>query len=156
MSDIPPELFQGDRVADPHFEPKERLYRRLRRDWGDAPDIDAIQLPDISVNRGKYCEPIHVLWSESGAYEGWGVLCFRVKDVPAKVAHAGIELYTSKIVHTPQRKNYPHSEVRAYDPHGSHLDSKSIAMMDRGANLRFRQKTLEYAQVIIEPAPSLE
>ena len=146
MPEPPKELIAGDRKEDQAFEPDEPLYRRFPPEWGDEPDVDAIQLPDISVNRGKYCQPEHVLWSETDQFAGWGVLRFRVKDVPKQIVHAGVEIYTSKVVHAPARKNYPHTEVRAYDQAGIHLDSRQIARIDRGAGLRFRQKILEYAK----------
>ena len=151
MRKVPSELDQGIRVADQNYVPEEHLFRRFRPEYGDEPDLDAIQLPDISVNRGKYCEPLHTLWSESGQYDEWGVLRFSVKNVPPRLSFAGIKEYKFEIFHAPQRRNYPHTEIRASNETGERLVDKAMAKMDRDTNLKFREKILEYADVAIRP-----
>ena len=59
MPDLPDGMMQLDKPVDDVFKPDEPLYRRVPHEsWDeDRVNIDAIDLPDMSVNRGKYSEP---------------------------------------------------------------------------------------------------
>ena len=52
MADLPDAMRQRDRPPDPHFDPDERLFRRFRPEdvEGNTVAVDAIELPDMSVN----------------------------------------------------------------------------------------------------------
>lgn len=152
MPDFPPELAQGTRQPDQDFDGNEQLFRRFPPDYGSDPDVDAVELPDISVCRGKYSRPEHVLCSSHNAYAGWGVLQFRVKDVPRSIKYAGYDACHSRVVHVPFQRNYAHTEIRLFDVNDNHLDKATISRLDKDVNLRFRQKILEYAVVCIAPA----
>lgn len=92
--------------------PEERLFRRYRReDYLDNQFSGlGFAFPKQSVNREKYSEPSDVLFSTTDEFEGWGVLYFRVQDLPIEFPpHNG--RYTLFPKHTPEDEMYPHSEV---------------------------------------------
>ena len=154
MPDIPQYFLQGDRGEDQTFAPDERLYRRLQPGSGDEVEIDAVELPDISCERAKYCRPTDCLWSESERFKGWGVFSFPVKAIVPRLSHLGIKIYCFRAVHVPQARRYQHSEVRAFDETGTiHIGKAEIEMIDRETQLRFRQKIVEYSQILIKPDP---
>ena len=64
-----------------------------------------------SVNRGLFSEPEDVLFSETGAYDGLGVVEFRVLDVPRRVEQAPGPTYIFFMRHEPSEQNYAHSEI---------------------------------------------
>ena len=113
MAEIPPEMTTRGRSEDPHFADDEHLYRRFHPDQLDGGEIaiDAVELPDMSVNRSKYGPPEWVILDEG--FETWGVLAFRVRDIPPdrEMWHQGVIAYTLTPRHMPLRNNYPHSEV---------------------------------------------
>lgn len=155
MPDFPPELATRQRQPDQVFDGNELLFRRFKPEFGDDPDVDTIELPDISVCRSKYSRAEHVLCSSDGRFDGWGVLHFRVKDVPRTISYAGYQVCSSRVVHVPQNKNYAHSEVQVFDMSGNQLSRDRISALDKDANLLFRQKILEYSHVCIQPAGSI-
>ncbi len=106
---------QRDKPVDDDFKPDELLYRRVPHEFwdDDRVNIDAIDLPDMSVNRGKYSESRWVrLLSEE--FHDWGVIGFHVKDIPAEMLHLGIHRFRFRTKHVPHKYNYPHSEVQAF------------------------------------------
>ena len=56
MAELPEGMLQRGRVEDNVFEASEYLYRRIPHDLWEADyiNLDAIELPDMSVNRQKY------------------------------------------------------------------------------------------------------
>jgi hypothetical protein len=82
MPELPEYMLQKGRPIDPDFLPEEHLYRRVPNEtwnnWRVDEDIelDAIDFPDMSVNREKYGPPNSVRW-ERGSYVNWGVIGFR-------------------------------------------------------------------------------
>jgi len=64
----------------------ERLFRRYRReDFVDSKFSPlGFAFPKQSVNREKYSYPADVLFSTTDKFDGWGVLYFRVQDLPAE------------------------------------------------------------------------
>lgn len=155
MRQRPKHLLRNDqdreRPVDPHFEKSERLYRRFMPDhWdGENLDIAAIQLPDISVNRGKYCESsTDVIWSEDRRFDEWGVCSFIVGDVPC-IYHQAYT-YSSDVVHKPERLNYPHSEVQAFE-NGLHVTRNLMESVSPEAHLRFREHLLRKTRIDVHP-----
>jgi hypothetical protein len=55
MPELPEGMMQFDKETDPMFKPDEQLYRRVPHDdWDNAyVTLDSMDLPDMSVNRGK-------------------------------------------------------------------------------------------------------
>jgi hypothetical protein len=122
MPELPPGMLRNpdgkrDLPIEPYFHPDEYLYRRVP-DWlwddGESPpfDIDAIALPDMSVGRSKLAHP-EWLRLRADQFALCAVVGFRWGDVPRQMFESGI-LFVFDAVHTPESRDYPHSEVRAY------------------------------------------
>src|SRR5437867_2558855 len=114
MAEIPPDMMTRGRPKDPAFRDDETLYRRFRPDDLDGRRIspDAVELPDMSVNRSKYGPPDWLLLGEE--FLGWGVFGFTVGDIPPQMVDKGVVVYTFAPEHVPLKYNYPHSEVWAF------------------------------------------
>jgi hypothetical protein len=105
---------------DPHFDPTERLYRRIP--WRDvqagAVSDASIPSPAFSVDRERYrISPADMLVG----YPGQGVVAFRVEDIPAAITSDDGRLYDFGVEHRPDTDNYAHSEVHTYH-RGERLD----------------------------------
>lgn len=148
MSEIPEAMMTRARHRDPVFHPTERLFRRFPPIYSDGTrvEMDAIALPDMSVNREKYGPPDWLLLD--GDFEGWGVFAFEVADIPEKFPVEGVWMYSFKPVHRPKKRNYPHTEVRAYE-NGTHI--KSSERLPRDVQLRFRERLRWGVRVCIQP-----
>jgi hypothetical protein len=149
MAELPDAMRQQGRPPDPHFDSDERLFRRFRPQdlEGNTVAVDAIELPDMSVNREKYGPAEWLLLDE--AFETWGVAAFMVQDVPLEITHLGIIHYTFRVEHQPHRNNYPHSEVRAYKD-GEHIDLKHKAELDPEPHLRWRERLQWKTRIAIQ------
>lgn len=112
MADIPERLKRAGRPEDPEFLPEERLFRRYRRQDYIENQFSGLgfAFPRQSVNREKYSGPADVLFSPTGAFEGWGVVYFRVRDLPTDFP-PDTRHYTFFMKHVPEENMYPHSEV---------------------------------------------
>lgn len=155
-------MLQGARHVTPHFDKRESLYRRIPHDLWDEDDpahpidIDAIELPDMSVGRSRFAHP-EWLRLASGCAD-WAVVGFRVEDIPREQFIDGIR-YEFGPVHAPERRNYPHSEVRAYRAAteavpDEHVDGKKVMMPDR-VHLEWREKLLRHVRVFIRALQSV-
>jgi hypothetical protein len=117
MSELPLGMLQGDRPAVPHFHRDEILFRRVPPDFwvDDAKGVpveeDAISLPDMSVGRSLLAHP-EWLRLDKGC-EDWAVIGFAVHDIPQEQWLDGAR-FAIRPEHVPERRNYPHSEVRVY------------------------------------------
>lgn len=151
MVELPPAMLKSGRGRDQEFAHDEYLYRRVPLQlWDDGEDdieVDAIELPDMSVVRSKYGHPE---WArlESDEFLEWGVVGFTVGDIPAEMLHLGAFTWTFGARHVPLEKNYPHSEVQAYEE-GKHVNAKS--RLDPNLHLRWREKLLWKIRKIIRP-----
>jgi hypothetical protein len=158
MPDLPPAMRSEGREADQEFDPDEYLYRRVPLDhwaeWDDYIELDAIELPDMSVMRSKYAHPE---WARfEGAdykYDDWGVIGFRVEDIPTPLQHLGVFLCTFGAFHVPLRRNYPHSEVRAYED-AKHIDVSS--KLDHDLHMRWRERLARHVKKFIGPKEDVE
>ena len=150
MSEIPEAMMTRERDPDRLFTPNERLFRRFPPIYADGTrvEMDAIALPDMSVNREKYGPPKWLLLDDD--FEGWGVFAFEVADIPDGFLVEGVRMYSFKPVHCPQKRNYPHSEVRAYE-NGEHISSGSPERLPRDVQLRFRERLRWGVRVCIQP-----
>jgi hypothetical protein len=142
------------RPEDPHFHPDEYLFRRVPTEiWDDPGDylgVEAVQLPDISVGRSKYGHAEWVRFDTVNGqfYEEWGIVGVQVKDVPPKMWRDGYPRFAFRARHLPDERNYPHSEIRAYD------DEKHVDMIDlfpEDVHLEWRERLLRKVQTIIKP-----
>lgn len=158
MADLPAAMLKNGRQADQGFQPEEYLYRRVPLvlwDDGDDPiEIDAIELPDMSVMRGKYGHPE---WTrlQDDEFAEWGVIGFRVQDIPPKLLHLGVFVWTFHPRHMPLHNNYPHSEVQAVE-NGVHINAKTKDRLDPALYLRWREMLLRSVRKLIQPHQKVE
>jgi hypothetical protein len=139
-----------DASTDQHFAPEEELYRRFPPGLWDGVELrmDAIQMPDMSVNRSKYSVPRDAVDDEE--FAGWGVASFMVKDIPPEFVDAGVHRWSFRPVHDPRRfkhkLNYAHTEVRGY-LNQTHFQG----IFPPHIHLRFRRRLLQRTRVRIRP-----
>ncbi len=127
-------MYQNDREAVPGFDGNELLYLRYYSGHFSGgqllPAAIRSQMKQ-SVNRGKFSEPEDVLFSETGEYDGLGVVEFRVADIPRKVEQPDGPTYVFFMRHEPQATNYSHSEIWSdhFPPTGSFKSpSKTVSL----------------------------
>jgi hypothetical protein len=135
MPDLPEFMLKGGRPADPDFSPDERLYRRVPpRLWEDDDvALDAIEFPDMSVTRQKYGPPEAARWDDRCVHRDWGIIGFRVADIPADLPFQGCFIYHMEAHHAPVKYNYPHSEVKLFE---SNWQAANRTPLDRETMLR--------------------
>ena len=105
-------MITGEQIADPVFSPDEQLYQRCKKvhlDPGGRPTPAALPSPAYSVNRGKF-GPAEDVLLPAELYAEYGIFSYRVGDLPAPVAEAGLQ-YSFSVLHLPEPLNYHHSEV---------------------------------------------
>lgn len=149
MPEIPDEMKRNGRPRIKEFDSGEYLYRRVMPEhWDDGDvDIDAIELPDMSVNRSSLGPPEWVLLEEARCKD-WAVIGFKVGDIPSNLLHLGVEVYIFTPQHIPLENNYPHSEVRCYRD-GQHIDAKRN--LDKALHQRWRERLLFKIRTFISP-----
>lgn len=150
MAEKPPEMLRNNRPKV-DIQPGERLYRRVNpADWGEPhPEVDALDVPDMSVNRGRpHGEPEWVLL-ESDNHAAWGIVYFVADTIPARMIHSDGTEYTFRTEHVPLAENYPHSEIRAF-LNGERFQTKK-SLFDRDLSLRWRNALLQQTRVYRRP-----
>ena len=151
MAEVPDEMKTMGRSDDPHFDDAEDLYRRFPPEFRDGKSIalEALELPDMSVNRAKYGPPKWLLLDDD--FSGWGVFGFEVGQIPREIMQHGILKYTFGPRHRPLKNNYPHSEVWAFCD-DQHIDAKnSDLLLDPEAHQRWRQRLAWKCKIVIAP-----
>jgi len=152
MADVPEEMKTLGRGEDAHFADDEKLFRRIPPGFceGQRIAIEALELPDMSVNRAKYGPPEWLLLHDS--FGGWGVFGFEVDHIPREFVEDGVTQYAFGPKHRPLKNNYPHSEVWAYRD-GEHIDVKNSEMLlDPEAHQRWRQRLAWKCRIVIQPS----
>jgi len=151
MSKIPKAMRQNDREANQVFARDEYLFRRvpllLWDDPKDPLEVNAVELPDLSVGRSRFGHP-EWLRLQNGEYlAGWAVVGFKVGDVPLERWCDGYP-FTFRTVHVPEELNYPHSEVQV-----SYLDKhiKLIEHLPPEDHLIWRQELLQHKRIFLRP-----
>lgn len=158
LSPRPPEMYQAKRAPDGAFSPDELLYfwyNEVLMENGQA-KVAGIRCPDQSVNRGKYSYAWHLLLpgqKVNGEMESVlqtilrGVAVISVADIPVPIAIPRKPPATISFVaeHAPEHDNYAHSEVRAYDQHGT----RQRKVSDK-AKLHFRLGMSVATRIVIE------
>jgi hypothetical protein len=87
-----------------------------------------------SVNRGSLSEPEDVLFSETGEYNGLGVVGFPVSAIPLRVDQSDGPSFCFFMRHEPEELNYSHSEIWSdHDPRTGDFrrPSKTVSMTFR-------------------------
>ena len=144
-------MLRRGRTPDPEgFRDAEELFRAFEPEaWeGDRISIDAIGLPDLSVNWGKHGPAEWLLLLE--AFAGCGVGAFNVGDVPKKLENLGVYAYTFDLAHEPTENNYPHSVIRAWDESGQHVREEQG--LNPQVHLRWRNRLRQRIRLRIRPA----
>lgn len=109
--------------------------------------INSLKMPDMSVFRGKFCTAPCALHK----HDKYGVVKFRVREVPEFVASHGTTFYSTKPVHVPldNQFGYPHSEIRAFNYQTSKHVSKEQYREE--ADLIWRANLLRACKIEISP-----
>lgn len=111
-------MYRNGRPVLPINDPLESLYLRYFADnFVDGQlQTAAIRFPNQSVNRGSLSEPEDVLFDEQGRYDGLGVVEIMVHEIPETIADANGTQFSFNVSHSPEEKNYSHSEIRSPPP----------------------------------------
>jgi hypothetical protein len=148
MADLPRDMLRLGRSPE-GFRDEEELFRAFEPGaWeGDRLSIDAVGLPDLSVNWGKHGPPEWLLLLE--VFAGCSVGTFKVADVPKRLEHLGVYVYTFDLAHKPTENNYPHSIIRAFDESGQHIQNEQA--LNPQVHLRWRNRLRQRVQLRIRP-----
>jgi hypothetical protein len=142
------------RHLDPHFHQDEWLFRRVPTTiWDDPADeleVDAVELPDMSVGRSKHGHPEWTRFDviNNRHFEDWGIVGFQVGEIPPELWKEGVLHFEFLPHHAPLEKDYPHSEVRAFES-GTHIDLEGNLPED--IHLKFRERLLRKTKTLIRP-----
>lgn len=99
---------------DPHFEPSERLFRRIPlADVVNGLVSDAsLPSPAFSVDREKHRRnPADLLIGHTAA----AIAAFKVGEIPAALTSDDGRRFELGVEHLPVAGNYAHSEVHSYE-----------------------------------------
>ena len=113
MPDRPERFRRNGRGEDQSFDAGEKLFRRYTQSHyinGQFSNTGFSFNTPPSVNRERYSEAADVLFSESDEFANWGVISFRVDDLPQSFPRETPQ-YKFWPVHRPLEDNYSHSEV---------------------------------------------
>jgi hypothetical protein len=134
------------------FPREEYLFRRvplgLWEDKSDPLEVNAIELPDMSVGRSWFGHPEWLRIHEGTYYAGWGVIGFQVGAIPPEQWKDGYPSFTFEPVHAPEELNYPHSEVRVSD-RGVRVILQDALPDD--IHLKWREQLLRRTEVFLRP-----
>lgn len=155
MPEIPERMQTKDRHRDDVFLSQELLFRRfhMHHFQDNELEIDAIEMPDMSVMREKYCDdPCWVLidLEDQIDFSGWGIAGFPRSAIPATLYFRGNPNFTFEPKHVPYKRNYPHTEIWAYDE-GIRVTGKNSLPPE--VHLPFRERLL-WETVIVRPPQS--
>lgn len=145
------------RYPDGYFE-NGQIVKGLR-------GINAIPLPDLSVDREKYRPDVEDVRK---SYRWFGVVKFEAGRIPASKMADGVRTFTFKAIFDPitgeiakergQPKNLAHSEVRCFENEKhlqwsleDELNDPAIAFM----HLQWRLHMLESLEIELQPRPEL-
>ena len=152
ITDIPEQMRRCGREPVADFEPDENLYRRFSSDSLDGSTVamDAIVMPDMSTMRQRFTDDVEWVLIDTTRREdfsSWGILAFSVGDIPEQIEDVGAFEYNFAAVHTPQRNNYPHTDVRAF------LAGRPVETeLSPDVHLRFRLRLSFKIRVIKQPS----
>lgn len=113
MPNRPDRMRRNGRPDDQTFEATEKLFRRYTRAHyfnGQVSNTGISFDSAPSVNREKYSQPQDVIFDEAEEFANWGVLSFRVSDLPTAFPLEDPQ-YGFSPKHVPMENNYSHSEV---------------------------------------------
>jgi hypothetical protein len=146
-------LNREGRPEDPEFQPAEKLFRRFQRRHLAGGEFSGVGLsfkkgdtPDApSVNREKYSEARDVLLpEEERTFVGWGVLSWRVQQIPTSLPLNRPE-FTIRPKHKPLDDNYAHSEI-----HCARLNTDELCEPNKEVRKLLRTTLGQRANIEIE------
>ncbi len=162
MPDLPEYMLQKEQKVKPIFTPDELLYRRVPDevwdDWDNDGDIelDAIEFPDMSVTRESLGPADSARWIGE-RHVDWGVIGFKVKDIPSQILYQGAFIYKMRPVHRPLRRNYPHSEVQVFETEWNnpedeiHVEKKTMPGIPYEAQQEWRELLRRVCRIVLRP-----
>ena len=158
MAELPEYMQTKDKPVVHEFAPAERLFRRVPHTlWDDDEiELDAIDFPDMSCTRESLAPPMAARWVGENDVD-WGIIGFRVSDIPAEVPYQGAVRHRLRAEHAPLKRNYPHSEVRVYESPWDqpaieiHLDKKQLPGVPREAQQVWREKLRRKSKIVLAP-----
>jgi hypothetical protein len=96
-----------------------------------------------------FSEPEDALFSETGEYNGLGVVYFTISDIPQRVTQTQGPPYVFFMCHEPEDLNYSHSEIWSdHEPR-----TGTFRRPNRKVSLDFRVRlgrTIQQDRIIIE------
>lgn len=107
-------MYRRGRGVVPDFPQWEQLYLRYSRQHFLQGQLEPAAIRSQlrqSANREQFSEPEDALFSETGEYDGLGVVAFTVSDVPPIVSQPNGPTYVFFMCHEPEELNYAHSEI---------------------------------------------
>ena len=115
-----------------HFEPSERLFRRVPREDVEKGFISnaSIRLPAFSVDREIYL--VNGPADSLQKYPGMGLIWFFVSDIPPTLASENGTRFEFGVEHRPEEDNAAHSEVLSYS------GGVEISKLPDGVKKKFR------------------
>ena len=148
-------MHANKRPPNQNFHHDEYLFRRVPTwIWDDPAEelgLEAVELPDISVGRSKFG---HAEWVRFDVihnchHEDWAVVGVMVERVPPAIWREGYPRLVFKTCHVPIERDYPHSEIQAFDDVGQHVNM--IDLLPEEIHLEWREKLLREIETIIKP-----
>jgi len=142
---LPKEMRRNGRPLDPHFQPTESLFIRLRGQSRTEASPNDIRLPIQSANRSKYSKPEWILLP---SYEDCSVGAIKVRHVPVGMTSPGNVRFDLKVKHVPEDDNYAHSEIQTYK-NGVRLKSNERKKMNQPLRLELKKKVAEKIIIVL-------
>lgn len=143
-------MLRNGRPEDQVFAPEEILFRRYIKDhWVENLIVPAhFSFPRPSVNRQKYSEPEDAISAADGSLDGYGVLEFEVRGIPAQLADGQGTMYRFFASHVPNEENFSHSEI--WCSIGN--QNQNQAVPSSSVKKKFRTMLSQHVRVRIEAA----
>ena len=158
MPELPEYMLRKDKPAIVEFAPEERLFWRVPKEFWDDEEIelDAVDIPDMSVTRESLAPATSARWIGDD-YVDWGVVGFRVADIPSEIRFQGAYIYRMKAVHAPLKRNYPHSEVQVFESKWDqpqqelHVGKEAMPGVPREAQQEWRELIRRRCRIVLNP-----
>jgi len=118
--------------VNPHFEPSERLFRRVPLEDVENGFISnaSIRLPAFSVDRETYL--VNGSADSLRKHPSMGLIWFHVEDIPPTLISDNGDRFDFGVEHRPEEDNPAHSEVLSY------RDGIEASKLPDGVKKKFR------------------
>jgi hypothetical protein len=146
---IPAYLHKNGRESNQEFLPDEDLFIRFRVEERKLKSV--INFRKQSANRSLYCQKADDVLYDSehgGRYAGVGVYSISVRAIlgvkEELIEGNSVRSFTARPLHMPDRCNYAHTEIHAYE-NGNRVDDIS----SKSVKKRIREEFLNSIQVLV-------